>query len=475
VPRSGPGGGKGSGSALIYDVGAMDRSERRVLIVIVAFFGVAYALYGLFRHRHFGSSAFDLGIFDQVVWHLSRFEPPASSIRGFTNFLGDHFFPVIALFAPLYWLRPGPETLIVAQAALFAASIVPVFLFIRTRLPASPAFGMTIAYGCFWGIQRAAAFDVHEAAFAPLAIATAILAIDRCRWTLFWLSAAAMLLIKEDHIPLLAAFGVYLAIRGERRQGVTAFVSSMVAFFVLIGVIIPAFNDAGAYGYTSAYASVLARPWLLPVSLVTPAVKVETAILWFAPFAFFSLASPLAILVVPFALTRFLSESPNHWGTVFHYSAPLAPILAMSAADGLERIARRLKEDRARRLMTGAAAASVLLSAVLPGRQPLWRIFAPAHYASTDSAAVGRALVQMIPEGASVVAQAAVVPHLSLRDRIYVLDSRAPDADYVLASDSLSPWPAADFNELRLLLEDRQARGYVVMIERGGWTILRSP
>ena len=84
------------------------RSERRALGVVVAFFGVAYGLYGLFRHWNFGSSAFDLGIFDQVVWHLSRFEPPASSIRGFSNFLGDHFFPVIALFAPFYWIRPGP-------------------------------------------------------------------------------------------------------------------------------------------------------------------------------------------------------------------------------------------------------------------------------------------------------------------------------------------------------------------------------
>jgi uncharacterized membrane protein len=456
-------------------VGVVDRSERRVLAVIVAFFGVAYALYGLFRHWHFGSSAFDLGLFDQVVWHLSRFEAPASSIRGFSNFLGDHFFPVIALFAPLYWIRPGPDTLIAAQATLFAASIVPVFLFIRTRLPAGPAFAMASAYGCFWGIQRAAAFDVHEAAFAPLAIASAILALDRRRWPWFWLSAAAMLLIKEDHIPLLAAFGIYLVIRGDRRQGATAIVASVAAGLVLFGVIIPGLSDTGTYGYTSAYSSVLARPWLLPFYLVTPAVKVETAMLWFAPFAFFSLASPLAMLVLPFALTRFLSDSPNHWGTVFHYSAPLAPILAMSAADGLARIARRLEEDRARHLMRGAAAASVLLSAVLPGRQPLWRVFAPAHYASTDSVAAGRSLVRMIPEGASVVAQAAVVPHLSLRDRIYVLDGRAPDADYVLASDSLSPWPAADFQELRVLLEERRARGYVVMVERGGWTILRGP
>jgi len=68
-----------------WDVRAVDRSERRALVVIVGFFGVAYGLYGLFRHWNFGSSAFDLGIFDQVVWHLSRVEPPGSSLRGWLS------------------------------------------------------------------------------------------------------------------------------------------------------------------------------------------------------------------------------------------------------------------------------------------------------------------------------------------------------------------------------------------------------
>ncbi len=106
--------------------------------VTAALFGVGYALYGLFRHWHFGSSAFDLGIFDQAVWHLSRLELPASTIKGVSNLFGDHFHPVIALFAPLYWIASGPETLIAAQAALLAASIIPVFLYLRDRLPPAP-------------------------------------------------------------------------------------------------------------------------------------------------------------------------------------------------------------------------------------------------------------------------------------------------------------------------------------------------
>src|SRR5215212_2410264 len=95
---------------------------------LVALFAAAYTLYGIFRHRHFASSAYDLGIYDQAVWHLSRFETPASSIRGYSHMFGDHFNPVMALFAPLYWIVSSPETLIVAQAVLLALSIVPVWM-----------------------------------------------------------------------------------------------------------------------------------------------------------------------------------------------------------------------------------------------------------------------------------------------------------------------------------------------------------
>ena len=89
-------------------------SEIRTVAALVCVFTAAYALYGLFRHWHFGSSAFDLGIFDQAIWNLSRFQAPASSINGFSNVMGDHFYPIIVAFAPLYWLAPAPETLITA-------------------------------------------------------------------------------------------------------------------------------------------------------------------------------------------------------------------------------------------------------------------------------------------------------------------------------------------------------------------------
>lgn len=439
------------------------------LLAVAVCFAAAYALYGLFRHWHYDSSAYDMGIFDQVVWHLSRFEAPASTVRGVSNLLlGDHFFPVVILFAPLYWIRPGPEALIIAQAVLFAASIPLVYVFARGRLPHAPSLALAVAYGCFWGLQRAAAFDVHEAAFAPLAVAAAILAADRRRWTTLWLACGAMVLIKEDLIPLIGTLGIYLLARGERRQGGWLLVASVAALVLVVGIIVPAYNDGSVYEYRSAYQPILSRPWTIPATLVTPSTKVVTAVLWFLPFLFVSLASPLSLLVVPFALSRFLSISPNHWGTVFHYSAPIAPIVAMAAADGLARIAGTQRP----RLVTAIAAACVVASALVPGRQPLWRVLAPTHYRASPAQAVGDRLVAMVPANASVVAQAAIVPHLTMRQQMYVLTESAPDADYVLMSDALSPWPSASVGELAAMVEARRARGYHVIASDHGWTML---
>lgn len=435
-------------------------------MVMAAGFSAAYALVGLFRHWHFSSSAFDLGIFDQAIWHLSRFEVPASTISGYSNILGDHFYPIIAAFAPLYWVAPAPETLIVAQAILLACSIVPVYLFLRARFPAGPSLTLSAAYGCFWGLQRTAWFDVHEMAFAPVLIALAILAVDRRNWRLLWLASATLLLVKEDLIPLVSGFGVYLMLIGERRRGAVLTVLSLLWFFAVVFFVIPSLSDAGAWAYSGAYDAVWHRPWMAPVLMLTPAEKIHTIVLWLAPFLFLPLCSPLGMLLVPVAVERLLSASPNHWGHGAHYSAPLAPILAMAAADGLARLARR-------RVITGAAVASLVVSAILPGHQPILRLFAPKHYQRPRFQDTGEQALLLIPRDASVVAQAAIVPHLSQRAQIFVLDAKAPDADYVIASTDLSPWPALNTGDISRLIDERKERGYQPVFEHGGWVVLK--
>ena len=440
-------------------------------------FSIAYGTYGLFRHWRFDSSAYDLGIFHQGLWHLSRFEVPGSTVRGISNLLGDHFSPILVLLAPLYWLHDGAETLIVAQAVLLAASIVPVWIYAHRRLTRWPALGVAAAYALFWGIQRTAAFDFHEMAFAPLIVALMILALDDRRWGLFWSMAAALALTKEDLIPLIGGFGLLLLWRRQVRPGIAAIAASVTAFIAIVGYAIPGMNDIGVFPYESAYGDAVRNPWQIPILLVTPLLKVRTMLLLVAPFLFTPLLSPLVILVAPIALGRFLSFSPNHWGTVFHYWAPVAPILAMAAAEGLVRVREWVTARRdaaaGARVVRWCVAGSVVASAFLPGHQPLLRLVRPAHYRLTDVHHVGHSMVALIPPDAAVVAQYVVVPHLSQRDQLFVLDAAAPDADYLIASERLDPWPMTSSDELRALIEQRRAQGYRSIAETDGWVVLQ--
>lgn len=446
--------------------------ERSTLIALVSAFAVSYGLTAVFRHRHFGSG-FDLALFDQVLWHVSRFDAPASTIRGYANILGDHFDPAIVIFTPLYWVFTSVEALLIAQAVVLAASILPVYVFLRRRLTPAAATMLAAAYGAFWGLQRTAWFDFHGLSIAPLVIATAILALDTGRRAWFWTCMLVLVFVKEDMIPLVTAFGAWLIYRREWRAGAALVVASVTVFLFVLLVVIPWFSGTETWGYGGAYRTFTDAPWKLPWLLVTPAGKMTTIVLWLAPFLFLPLGSPLVALAIPVAAERLLSEVPAHWGFGFHYSAPLAPILAMAAGDGLARIVRARENPRGQaRLLTWCPAASLVLSLVLPGHQPLLRNFSPRHYAPVAGEATGRRALATIPPDASVVAQAAIAPHLSRRTGIFILDEKAPDADFVIASEALNPWPL-ETDGLQALVRSRQDRGYATVFAEDGWIVLR--
>jgi hypothetical protein len=115
----------------------------------------------------------------------------------------------------------------------------------------------------------------------------------------------------------------------------------------------------------------------------------------------------------------------------------------------------------------------VVVSAIVPGRQAVWRVFTAKLYRERpDQVAAAEALAR-IPPDASVVAQSPIVPHLSHRDRIYMLQDGAPEADYVIASTGLSAWPSPYAESVDGWLEQRRQAGYQEIFAKDGWVVLR--
>jgi uncharacterized membrane protein len=434
--------------------------------------GGAYAVYSIVRQLRFESKAFDMGIYDHVVWQWSRFTLPANSIQGFPHELGDHFSPVYALLAPGYWIHSGPASALVGQAVLIALSIVAVERTASRRLGRRSGLVVAAAYALFWGVWSAVDFDFHETAFAAPLIAWAIDAADLRRWRRCALLLAGLLLVKEDMGLVVAAFGLWLLTQGARRQGAAAFAAGLAGFALVNGVVMPLINGGHASVtdqrlYGSLGSGPLAIGWHLvshPAAsadlLTHPAEKLRLLGLTFGAFVFLGLLSPLTIVALPQLVERLLTTDQHYWAPLYHYTLAIAPILAIGAADGLARLERLLGHTRAgKAAITGLTLAVLLMSVGSFVTGPSWRLTHRSFYERTDTDRARDAAVEMVPDDAPVAAQDNLLPHLSARRRVYQLSATGLDRARWIVDEGPRRAPAG----WRLVFE----RDGVVVYRRG--------
>ena len=320
-----------------------------------------YCLDSLNLFRRFLASTFNLVIFDQGIRGYAHLSAPVSIARGVSDgqgahflLLADHWSPVLALLAPLYWIHDGPATLLVAQGVLFALAIPPLWAYTRRRLgPENPgaAYFVCVAYALSLPIMEAVIFDFHEVAFVPVLTAVMVERFDAGKRWHGILAAAALLLVKEDMGLLVAGFGGYLLLarwRSEKWTGLAFVVGGVAATWAATHLLIPAFGGSatfywayGQFGSTlgSALLNVLIHPLHALHVFVTPWVKVRTMIGLLAMFGFLPLASPMVIAALPLLAERMLASGyPLWWQAKFQYDAFLVMILCCAAVDGAARL-----------------------------------------------------------------------------------------------------------------------------------------
>jgi uncharacterized membrane protein len=496
--------------------------------LLTALAAAAYSAFALIRFHTYLSASYDLVIFDQGVRSYAHLQPGISVMKGLHNgfgphfsVLGDHWSPILAVLAPLYWVSNSPVNLLVAQAVLFALAIPPVWLFTRRAFgggakATTAAYLVSAAYALSWPIAAALAFDFHEVAFAPVLIAVALERLQAGRLRTALIALAALLLVKEDMGFLIAGIGIYLAVDrpGTLRRpvltGLILIAVGLAASVVSIYVLIPAFG--GRSGYYWAYGAlggnvpqVIGHIIVHPVSslrmLITPRVKLETLLWLFGAFCFLPLRSPLTLATVPLLLERMLdSKFPNWWVTEFHYNAYLVIILVFAAVDGAARLDRdsaRVREYFAARRRRGTAApgpggayrgtgtvalaCSVAMIAVAIALVPRFAFgvaLQPSFYHRTFHARAEAAAAAAVPPGVTVEAVNYIGPHLSGRDTVLLWDGDG-------TTPRFSPWVVADVRHREFTWPSKRAErqrvallekhGYQVTFRRAGYLVLRAP
>ncbi|KJY43795.1 membrane protein [Streptomyces sp. NRRL B-1568] len=441
--------------------------------------GVLFVLYttlSVCRHRRMLTMSWDLGIFEQAIQAYARLQAPVADLKGpGTNILGDHFSPVTALIAPVYRAFPSPVTLLVVQAALFAVSAVPVTRLAARRLGRGRGLAIGVAYGLSWGVQRAVDFDFHEIAFAMPLLAFALEAVVCRRWRAAVLWAAPLVLVKEDLGVTAAAVGVLILLRqrsGARDRRAVVWGGGLVAFglaatAVALGVVIPGFNSTGSYDYWNKLDGEGGGP--------APVIPLDTAVrtlLWtvLPTTGLLALRSPLLIVALPTLSWRFLSHDDHYWGTDWHYSAVLMPVVFIALTDALEtarRSGRPWLRSYAHQLPAAVLAAALALSASLP----LYGLTLPETYRIPASVKAAERLLERIPDGSTVESDVGPISRLVNRCRVFWIgDTRGIDPDYVALRIGDGRVPQDLVADARRMHPEAR---YAVLGSDGGYAVLR--
>lgn len=424
--------------------------QRLVPVAVGVLVLVLYTWWSLLQWHRWEVPSWDLGIFTQLARSYAGGDGPVVHIKGHgANLLGDHFHPILVLLGPVYALFPSALTLLVVQDLLVAVSAWALTRFAVRSLGAAPGAALGLAYGLSFGLQAAVAVQFHEVAFALPLLALALGCLVERRWTASALWAAPVVFVKEDLGVTVAVLGLVLAWRAHREgtggrrpalPGLALAVWGAVWSVLAVTVVLPALSPDGRFAYADRLdvGAALADPGAALVSLVLPGQKALTWLTLLAVGVVVFLRSPLALVALPTLVWRMLSPNHGYWGTGWHYSAVLMPIVFAALLDAVLRL------RRAPRLRGVARAAPVLALGValllVPGR-PLADLADPASYRPDPRARTKAETVAAVPEGASVATDLTLMNRLVPVAQVHWLGNEGdPPPQYVVVDRLGASW-----------------------------------
>ena len=366
--------------------------------------GALYAAVSLIRFGRMEVASYDNAIFEEAVRGYAHGGWPIVPIKGAGfNLLGDHFSPAIAVVAPFYRLFPHPETLLLAQVVLIAISVFVVASVGVRVLGLAWGSVVAVAYGLSFGLQSGVIADFHEVALGVplLALAGAAFVEQRYSAVVGW--SVPLLLVKEDLGLTVAAVGLALFLAGERRRGIVLAAIGAAGTALVVLVLIP-----WARGDESGYAYSLGSGGLFAALADEPGRKALTVLLTLAVGGIVAVASPWVVVALPTLAWRFAADNPYYWGTDWHYSLLLMPVMAMAAIDVMRRIVWL-------RPVALAGMGIVTAMAFVPNSvmgSPLVRYLSPSAFQQTERELSGERVLELIPPGATVESDIGLINHL---------------------------------------------------------------
>jgi uncharacterized membrane protein len=406
-----------------------DTASALALTCLIALYVVVFGTLTWMQQSNFGTFGFDMGIYDQGIWLLSRFKAPFDTVRGL-NYFAHHVNVITLAFVPFYWLGAGPHFLYLIETIWMALGALPVWLLARDRLGSRwLPLGLAASYLLYPSLEWINWWHFHPDALIITPLLFAWWLANRARWGWFSVAVAVALLCKEDAALAVAVLGLVLALRGHRRAGALTCVAGVGWFLLATKVIIPIANGGSSPFYVkelfpgfgdslSAIAVNLITHPARFFSLVSQPDRLTYYRELLVPVAFMPLAAIEVLLIgVPQAAVNSISGHALTHDIRYHYSSIVIAAVFLATVESCARLGGRVA---VRRLLVGLIVVTSLAANVAWSPSPIgthyrtgiWALAQPRHEVVRDA-------LELVPGGVGVSATYYLVPHLTHRVHIY--------------------------------------------------------
>ena len=396
------------------------------------------------RHWWFHSSSWDLGIFDQAIFLISKGQEPYSSLLGF-HILGDHGALVLYPLGFLYKYFSSTYFLFFIQSFALSISIFPLQKLSKNlNLSKSATNASYVAFLLYPVVFNVNIFDFHPEVLAfPLVLDLFIsVKINKLEnlWK-FFLKIFFILTCKITNSFLVFGFGIWMILKGFLRIGVSLICFSIFWFISVAFFLIPHFGGVNASVIRQAGKFGLSNFTSLNIFSV---IKIVYQLFW----QFFSISNleyiVLLILPVlyiffnknrlnffsniipflPILLLNLISDSYPMKNLIHQYSLFIVPFLSVSIQESLSPILIQGIFNYPKWFQVRAPYLIIfwsVLTFLIFSRFTYY--FGPFH-THFPSLEARREAILLVKDSSSVLTTNDLVPHLSRRKNIKFTDSR---------------------------------------------------
>lgn len=435
-----------------------------IVLLGAAAYSAFFSYHTIANHYNLGSSSYDLGLEDNLLWNLVHGGPfmKMSPLGGPDSVhFGYHATLFAYVIAPFYALSQRAETLLIFQSVMIGFAALPLYLFARRQVGVWLACGLALVYLMYPPVHGSNLYDFHYLPLGVFFLWLTLYLVDAGHFRWAALAVALTLSVREDVAAALVIVGAYLMMSG--RRPIAGLIVSLVAgaYFVVMKMIImprwlggdasfihqyQGLLPAGERGYGGVLKTVIANPVFTLTSLLETE-KLLYLVQIGAPLCLFPWRRPIGFLcTLPgFFFTLLATGYLPLIQISFQYTAHWTAFLLIAVVANLSWVRQPgfrgdIEGPTRQRAWFAAIAIMTLITSYQYGavlqQNTVRGGFGPYKFGTThddrERYAKLKTLIAKVPPRAKIVASENIVPHVSNRPDAYTLRVGVFDAEYLL-------------------------------------------